>query len=72
MNNLSSYRGLVDARISASDKDLPVLKKVVFQSRKHISQKKFSSRSKTKTKNRGTEYISDLPKVKTSASQNFH
>ena len=25
MNNLSSYCGLVDARISASDKDLPVL-----------------------------------------------
>ena len=24
MNNLSSYCGLVDARISASDKDLPV------------------------------------------------
>ena len=24
MNNLSSYRGLVDARISVSDKDLPV------------------------------------------------
>ena len=25
MNNMSSYCGLVDARISASDKDLPVL-----------------------------------------------
>ena len=25
MNNLSSYRGLVDAKIRASDKDLPVL-----------------------------------------------
>jgi hypothetical protein len=25
MNNLLSYFGLVDARISASDKDLPVL-----------------------------------------------
>ena len=27
MNNLSSYYGLVDARISASEKDLPVTKK---------------------------------------------
>ena len=26
MNNLSSYCGLVDAKIRASDKDLPVLK----------------------------------------------
>ena len=26
MNNLSSYCGLVDAKIEASDKDLPVLK----------------------------------------------
>ena len=26
MNNLSSYRGLVDAKIRASDKDLPVRK----------------------------------------------
>ena len=25
MNNLLSYRGLVDAKIRASDKDLPVL-----------------------------------------------
>ena len=25
MNNLSSYCGLVDAKISASDKDLPVI-----------------------------------------------
>ena len=25
MNNLFSYRGLVDVRINASDKDLPVL-----------------------------------------------
>ena len=35
MNNLSSYCGLVDARISASDKDLPVIKQnlgtTVFQ-----------------------------------------
>ena len=28
MNNLSSYYGLVDARIRASDKDLPVKKQV--------------------------------------------
>ena len=27
MNNLSSYCGLVDAKIRASDKDLPVIKK---------------------------------------------
>ena len=27
MKNLSSYCGLVDARISASDKDLPVIRK---------------------------------------------
>ena len=26
MNNLSSYCGLVDAKISASDKDLPVVR----------------------------------------------
>jgi hypothetical protein len=26
MNNILSYGGLLDARISASDKDLPVLK----------------------------------------------
>ena len=28
MNNLSSYYGLVDAKIRASDKDLPVLIKL--------------------------------------------
>ena len=30
MNNLSSYCGLVDAKIRASDKDLPVLMTAVF------------------------------------------
>ena len=29
MNNLSSYCGLVDAKLRASDKDLPVLLKIV-------------------------------------------
>ena len=29
MNSLSSYCGLVDARIRASEKDLPVWKKIV-------------------------------------------
>ena len=49
MNNLSSYCGLVDARITASDKDLPVLKNVpsplrilckVTQKRLHVIVKK--------------------------------
>ena len=31
MNNLLSYCGLVDARINASDKDLPVLLKLVHK-----------------------------------------
>ena len=31
MNNLSSYCGLVDARISASEKDLPVWEKTATQ-----------------------------------------
>ena len=31
MNNLSSYCGLVDARISASDKDLPVIAVLVIR-----------------------------------------
>jgi hypothetical protein len=30
MNNLSSYCGLVDERISASDKDLPVKNQIMF------------------------------------------
>ena len=30
MNNLSSYCGLVDAKIRASGKDLPVLRKYLF------------------------------------------
>ena len=46
MNNLSSYYGLVDARISASDKNLPVLFEVLIQvcasfSRKKIRNKHF-------------------------------
>ena len=32
MNNLSSYRGLVDAKIRASDKDLPVRRQEKNQS----------------------------------------
>ena len=31
MNNLLSYCGLVDARISASEKDLPVLSIISFE-----------------------------------------
>ena len=31
MNNLSSYCGLVDAKIKASDKDLPVTKSQIAQ-----------------------------------------
>ena len=31
MNNLLSYYGLVDARISASDKDLPVQTSILFE-----------------------------------------
>ena len=34
MNNLSSYCGLVDARISASEKDLPVQMVVVYFGKK--------------------------------------
>ena len=34
MNNLSSYSGLVDAKIGASDKDLPVLgTKLLFKNK---------------------------------------
>ena len=41
MNNLSSYCGLVDARISASDIDLPVLMKIHFKSKqtRHFMEK---------------------------------
>ena len=44
MNNLLSYRGLIDARISASEKDLPVkslcdIKRpnILTESEKHMS-----------------------------------
>ena len=37
MNNLLSYCGLVDARISASEKDLPVLKNLLSSFYKHNS-----------------------------------
>ena len=32
MNNILSYCGLIDARISASEKDLPVVEVIVFSS----------------------------------------
>ena len=38
MNNLSSYCGLVDAKIRASDKDLPVLI-LFFQRHETIAEK---------------------------------
>ena len=53
MNNLSSYFGLVDARISASDKYLPCI--CFFQD--------FSTPAKTHTKKiskNGTTFFSDL------------
>ena len=37
MNNLSSYCGLVDARISASEKDLPVIQNNVKTRLKMLS-----------------------------------
>ena len=40
MNNLSSYCGLADSRISASDKDLPVLE---FKSRPGFDEGIFES-----------------------------
>ena len=42
MNNLSSYCGLVDAKIRASDKDLPVLELVIFKFRR-VSWDKFKT-----------------------------
>ena len=38
MNNLSSYFGLVDAKIGASDKDLPVVEVPVEVQSKHRRQ----------------------------------
>ena len=38
MNNLLSYCGLVDARISASEKDLPVNEKRTPEKTKHESR----------------------------------
>jgi len=40
MNNLSSYSGLVDARIWASDKDLPVPKNLVLHNFSSFSKRK--------------------------------
>ena len=39
MNNLSSYCGLVDAKIRASDKDLPVTKIKIFDDNREHNKK---------------------------------
>ena len=64
MNNLSSYCGLVDAKIRASDKDLPVL---------HDStKKKVLSKHKVKAESKcldDSEVLSiDFPGLKNSAA----
>ena len=41
MNNLLSYCGLVDPRISASDKDLPVMTSVSLSEKKIVDKISF-------------------------------
>ena len=48
MNNLSSYCGLVNAKIRASDKDLPVPEHIAWMRIRKIKRQKIQSNQKTK------------------------